>query len=254
MINAEILLNALENEQEFPKFRCPYCEQSFCSIDNSLKINYNTEKSNQFAYEVGEPTDLEGHFSYKLICRNDNCKEALIVSGRTNVIEDGYDSAFDDSTGEAHDYPVYKIKHKIDFISFPINLISLPKNIDTNIKENLLSAFQLFWIDLNSCGNRLRTVIELFLDKLNIPAGKLHNRIKNLEQESHEYHSFYKILTASRLLGNECTHTYHSVERIDIIKLYTILEHLLSKYYKIDNSTYINIVSDELITKYGVDS
>lgn len=46
MIDAEILLDALENYKEFPEFWCPYCEQSFCALDNTVKKEFNTENLN----------------------------------------------------------------------------------------------------------------------------------------------------------------------------------------------------------------
>ena len=181
------LLQKLETEEYFPVLKCPLCENGNLKTSTKDEIRFTSEKTKKIYEITGEPIDLKGEFAKILLCDNSECLEKAIVIGKTDTVENGYDDGIDKDSGEEL-YPAaetYTSKYKIEYISLPVNLISIPENIDLELLENIQSSYNLFWSDINSCGNRLRTVIELLLDIIKIPpANTLNNRLEKLKKDT----------------------------------------------------------------------
>ena len=247
------ILQDLEKLNNFPKLKCPFCETGQLIVDSKEKITYTNVSTKNYYDLVGEPTDLIGEYSYLLLCDNLECGEKGIVVGKTNTIEDGYDDGIDQETGEEihHGFPTYKSKYKIEYISIPINLIDIPENIGTELKSCIESSFNLFWVDLNSCGNRIRLFIELLLDFINVPKkSRLDARIKHLEKDTNNPHYLLaKNFMAIKYFGNETTHTFDQIEKADIVKSYSVVEYCLRKIY-LDYDLHIETLTNEIEVKY----
>ena len=144
------ILKELETCDDFPKLKCPTCESGFLIEIKSSHFEFVTKKSQEQFYILDEPTDLISEFSCQIACNNSSCQEKAIVCGKLNLIEDGYDDGIDKETGEwLHSgFPTYKSKHKIDYISIPLKLISIPATTDIEISKILEQSFKLFWTDI----------------------------------------------------------------------------------------------------------
>lgn len=248
-----LILQHLEDLDIFPKLKCPFCDTGNLIAGENEKIRFANVSSEKRYDLVGEVTDLVGEYSYLLLCDNSSCEEKGIVVGKTNTIEDGYDDGIDIETGEElhHGLRTYKSKYKIDYLSIPVSLIEIPDNIPQNLKNCLESSFSLFWVDLNSCGNRLRLFVELLLDFINVPAKlTLDARIKELEKAiNNPFTKLAKQFMAIKYFGNETTHTFNEIEKSDIVKSYRVIEFCLREIYSNYNSE-IDVVTNELEDKF----
>ena len=246
------ILKELETSDELPNLKCPNCETGFMIESKATEIKFTTKKSKERFDILDEPTDLVNEFSCEIVCNNSSCQERAIVCGKSNVIEDGYDDGIDQETGEwLHSgFPTYKSKHKIDYISIPLKLISIPETTDIEIIEILEKSYKLFWTDINSCGNRIRTCAELILTKIGVPVMiNLDFRIKHLAEDTkNEFNQLSKQFMAIKHFGNTCTHEFQEVEKDDLIKSYKVLENCLKKIFEKNDD--IEIIADELISKY----
>lgn len=247
------ILSELETSDEFPKLKCPFCISGNLLADKSINISF-TNKTSQKMYDVtGEETYLMGEYSYRLICDNNKCKENGIVVGKSDIVENGYDNGLDSETGEELHSPGwnYTNRYRIDYISIPVNLIELPENLDRELEKNIKSSYNLFWSDLNSCGNRLRTVVELLLDKIGVGKRKnLYDRIIILKEDpDNRYHQFGDIFDAIRMLGNKSTHNYNTVDKDDIVELYQVIEFCIDKVYSTREND-IKEITSKMINKH----
>ena len=248
------ILEDLEKLDHFPKLGCPFCKTGQLIVDSTEKIDYINVISKKNYDFIGEPTILIGEYSFLLVCNDLECGEKGIVVGKTGTVEDGYDNGFDPETGqEMHSGGhKYKSRYKISYISIPIRLIEIPENMGDQLKSCIESSFILFWVDLNSCGNRIRSFIELLLDFINVPKkSSLGARITHLQGDiGNPYHLLAKSFMAIKYFGNESTHAFDQIEREDIVKSYSVVEHCLRKIYS-DHDLHIEILTNELEVKYN---
>jgi len=247
------ILKKLESQEKFPVLKCPFCDEGNLKITDSNKICFTNVKSQKHYDIVGEPTVLIGEFAYELLCDNTECGEKGIVVGKTDTIENGYDDGIDNETGDVlhSGFETYKRKYRIEYITIPINLITIPESIDKDLEMNIQSSYNLFWTDLNSCGNRLRTVVELLLDKIGQPQEKkLNTRIENLKKDtSNKYNNFAEKFDVIRLLGNESTHNFATIDKNDVIKLYEVIEYCIGEIYSTKHDD-IELLTTELKNKF----
>ncbi|MCP4823846.1 MAG: hypothetical protein GY892_06975 [Shimia sp.] len=60
----------------------------------------------------------------------------------------------------------------------PPLVFPIPNKAPDNLKEALLKAFSLIWVDTEACANRIRTCLEIFLDDKKIPKTKKTRKTK----------------------------------------------------------------------------
>ncbi len=157
---------------------------------------------------------------------------------------------------------------------FPnLSLFSLTGLIPISIREEINLSFSLFFSDLSSCANRIRTTIELILDEINaseyhMPEVKskcplrqsscsshttsthrkrkyfrnLHQRIEYYSQKKDE--KLGNLMLANKIIGNEGSHK--GIVRVeDILDSYEILEEILNRLY-IKSDLRIDNIAEEI--------
>ncbi|MFZ6654721.1 DUF4145 domain-containing protein [Undibacterium sp. TJN19] len=209
-----------------PKFRCPSCKNGHLS--GVIKSNNIVEPT--YSKTAGKDTDWEPDWTTErfvgfLQCDIPVCGEFVAISGDTATIED-----FDEEFGWAF---LSVLRPRSFFPSPPI--INIAEQVPESVAEQLRYSFQLYWMDLNACANRLRVSVELLLDHFKISttatgkSGKinhldLNGRIALFEKQDPE-HS--KTLTALRMIGNLGSHGV-DVKREAILDVYEIYEDCLA--------------------------
>lgn len=233
MISKEVLLGNYET-----KFLiCPKCK-------NSL-LKENSKKSyNLIDYKIADKsffTEYNMHeYSTKLKVSLCQC-ESSACNGEVVLIEE--------EKGELNpknqpffifEYEPYIYKRTIKYMKPSVDIIDLPNQLNSELVEILKISFFLFWIDEDSCGNRIRSAIEKILDlqKINKTTinknGKrvklrLHQRIEKFKKKQ-PYAANY--LFALKLLGNRASHnTKNIITRNQLVDAYQILELILTDLY-----------------------
>jgi hypothetical protein len=214
-------------QDRFPPFRCPTCQKgTLALIKDGLKIVESGRSKLGKADDAWEPDWIEERFSSLLNCSHTTCRELVIVSGDTVIVEE-----------DDEDYGRRWASHLRPRSMFPAPyIIELVPEVPPAVKGELEQSFQLFWADLNAAANRLRTSLERALDEIGIKkynkTGKrvslpLASRITSFEKQYGN--EFSEIFTALRHVGNLGTHA--NVSRVALLTAYEVYEHALSELF-----------------------
>jgi hypothetical protein len=197
--------------------------------------------------EYWEPEFMHGGFAAQLNCDNPACKNIVFFSGEINL--DVFQDYNGGDTFEVETEWILLPK----YFSQQIHLIPISDRYNNEIANLLLSSFDLFWIDLDSCANKIRTIVENILNTQKIPQysrnkGKLkrislHSRILKFELKNK---ALAKLMLAIKWIGNYASHE-SGLSREDLIQAYEMLELVLSNLY--DNKLKIANKMAALINK-----
>jgi hypothetical protein len=214
-------------QDRLPSFRCPTCQKGTLSLmKDGLKVIESGHSKLAKTHEAWDPDWIEERFSGFLTCSDTACRELVIMSGDTVMVEE-----------EDEEYSRHWASHLRPRNIFPApHIIELVPEVPPAVKSELEQSFQLFWADLNAAANRLRTSLETVLDEIGIKkynkTGKrvslpLATRISLFEKQ---YGSeFSAIFTALRHVGNLGSHA--NVSRVALLTTYTIYEHALDELF-----------------------
>lgn len=237
------------NENSKIEWPCPTCfSNSLNLIKGKLSSEENTASKNfRKENDYWEVDWIELIFNGQIICSN--CKETIYFTGIGNPISYQY---YDDKLDEYLE--TYVNTFTPTFFQPFIKLFKIPENCSTELKEEIENSFKLFWCDLQSCANKIRISLEIFLTeqkvkKFEIKNGKripisLHKRI-----EIYNHLEIKDLLLAIKWIGNSGSHV-GSLETIDILEAYRLLEFSLNKIYN-DESKEIKKISKGIIKRKG---
>ncbi len=238
--------------ENFPSWLCPTCPSGALSIDkNTFKITETGPSREAHQLDGWEPGWITSRFTGMLICQNSSCGEVVVICGDVKHVED-------------HDWERQELNWAKVFR--PKSLWPAPpifpfydKCPDTVIEE-LKRAFSLFWLDKESCANRLRTAVEALLNDRRVArttksrkSGKrvpltLHGRIekfKESEPESAEY------LLAIKWLGNVGSHSGSAdLDAEDLLGAFEMFEHVVERIY-VKRERQLNKLAKRMISRKG---
>ena len=119
----------------------------------------------------------------------------------------------------------------------PLNIFQINEKCPEDIKNEIIDSFKLFWNDLPSCANKIRTSLEMLMNqqkvkKTFIQRGtrknlSLHKRIEEFKNTKPEIADF---LLAIKWIGNSGSHV-GKLEKVDVLDAYELLEHSLNKLF-----------------------
>jgi hypothetical protein len=240
---------------DFPRFKCPVCNSGHFVVNQSTVLTMETAQSVKEYETIGESEEIRCRFMAMSICDNPQCKEPMVLSGVTqNHAVYGQQEDWDvDPDYAGRPIPKYKQNYTITYLSAPITLIDVPKNVDIKLKELLDFAFLSFWSEANTCANKIRQVLEYLLtDVLKISNEGTHevkcghhlcpkeikkkdltlgHQIDKLLNDE-EFGSLRKLFKALKNLGNSGSHvTDNKIIRAELMKAFVVLESILKEIY-----------------------
>jgi hypothetical protein len=212
-----------------PHWPCPVCERGILRL-----------KKEDFFSEYDASTEAskkDPNFDYDWVTyvfhgflRCNLCLAKVAFCGNGSVEQD-----YDDSDRGWSYFDFYRPK----FFHPSLMLIQVDNKelVPAPVMEALRKACELFWADLDSCSNRIRTAVEYILDDLAIPRRQprpkrrlnLHERINLLQQPN--LADVKTILEAVKWIGNAGTHESGTLDRQQVIEGFRMLEHCLSTLY-----------------------
>ena len=231
-MNRELWKNRTFTNENPINYPCPKCSLGFLTLKRKIVMEITPSGTEMESYSY--PNGIEHIFNGTLICKNENCKELVSISGQClKDIRTGKELP----NGEMveHRFSTYYPK-----FFFPnLGIIDLPKEVSENVIEQINLSFSHYFNDLSSCANRIRNGIELILDDLKAPkwrktkAGNkqvfknIHSRI---EHYGNRNKSMSNHLLALKIIGNEGSHIGF-LKSEDILDSYEILEQLIDFTY-----------------------
>ncbi|GAB3535803.1 hypothetical protein GCM10027443_25290 [Pontibacter brevis] len=150
---------------------------------------------------------------------------------------------------------IYTNIQPITFFPAP-KIIDIPLSCPRTVTKKLNESFGLYWIDLNSCANKIRISIETLLNELGVITTKptkkgtqplkLHSRIEEFEKQNPEVGGF---LLAIKWIGNAGSHP-SEITKDDVLDAYELLEYSLDSLYD-DRRKKLKELSNKINTAKG---
>jgi len=238
------------SKSKIPEWECPCCNNGLLSIETKQFHFEETQLSASWhSEEEWEPEYIQYRFHGTLKCKN--CEDFISFLGRGKVdYNHYYDNIHNEYIEEYIDvfYPMYFCP--------PLNIFKIHENCPADIKNEIEDSFSLFWNDLPSCANKIRTSLEMLMNQQNvkkkiIQGGKrisltLHKRIEEYKNTNPEIAEF---LLAIKWIGNAGSHV-GKIEKIDILEAYELLEHSLNKLFD-DTEEKLKRITKEINKRKG---
>lgn len=206
-------------DNEIPAFPCPLCDRgNLLYIKKSLQLKESDAASAAVGSGDITPFEVTSLFAMFLKCSVGKCGCVVSVHGEADLherygVEDYEDRFF------------YALSPHGMFPAPP--LATIPPQTPGAIANELKIAFQLFWIDLGSCANRLRISVEKILDELGAPKGKLFDRIDTFKKSDPDHADTFDAL---RHVGNVGSHE-GVVERDAVLDAFEVYQDALAELF-----------------------
>ncbi len=231
---------------------CPNCNSSTLKINKDKIIEEQTAES-QKAHDHPDwgPEFIRNKFAAYLKCSN--CREIVMVTGDSDLnVELIYEPGNDLPIEEwfSYYYPT--------FFEPPLHFFPLNDKFPENIRTEITKSFRLFWCDLASCANRIRTTLELLLNEQGVKIifitrrrkrkkYTLHARIEEFKKKNKEVADY---LLAIKWIGNTGSHQ-GELHKEDILEAYQLLEHSLLSLYD-NQEEKLRKISKEINSRKGI--
>lgn len=221
---------------------CPSCSIGTLSIHNRNDV-LKTETGSSKEMNSHDGCCYSSEYVISIHMKCNNCNEVVAVTGfmSTENYPRDEEKEIQNSFTPILFYPALKIIH-------------IPASCPNNVQKILNETFGLFWLDLGSCANKIRIVIEVLLNEQGVSQTKptkkgdvelsLHKRLKLFEKTNPDTANH---LMAIKWIGNAGSH-FSEIKNHDILDAYMLLEYSLEKLYNdreiklIQLSEQINII------------
>jgi len=216
------------SKESIPNWNCPICKKGLLKLIEDKFNFYETEFSkSEHDEEYWEPDFIRFVFNGILKCSA--CEELVVFLGDGQVENMEYS---DHNSGEHFEASYYIFQPR--YFYPPLQIFNIIEKCPSEVEKKINESFGLFWSDLPSCANKIRTSLEMIMNqqkvkKLIISKTKktplsLHSRI---EEFKHTKPDVANYLLAIKWIGNAGSHI-EKLERIDLLDAYVLLEHSTS--------------------------
>lgn len=253
MIASEIL----EGQFNSDKLICPMCNNAILIAERDSIYNLEERLISDpiFALQFGMHQTSHSLKLYNLKCVNISCNGRIIV-----IVDEFGELNTENNPPFIFKVDGYNYTRKTKFMYPSVDLIKIPDRMPVTLAQILRISFILYWIDFDSCANKLRVFLESFLDLKKIPKQvkiskgnkikrlQLNDRIKILRKHT-KFSGIADRIEAVKWVGNEGSHR-GSVSRELLIHAFELIESLIIEtYYKDSNS--ISKLAKKIISRKG---
>lgn len=199
-------------QDDIPALPCPWCDRgNLRYIQNTLQLRRPT--GDGIAEQNGDIGFLDAtwRFSLFLQCAVEKCGNIVSVHGDAHITKrSSYQAPNDEFVHVLHPHGMHPAPP----------LMTIPPETPPEIASDLQTAFELYWIDLGACANRLRISVEHILDEFGVPGNNLSKRIAAFKEADPEHAGTFDAL---RFVGNVGSHD-GMVEREAILDAFEIYQ------------------------------
>jgi hypothetical protein len=243
-INRSLFLKEFP-ENAVPSWPCPSCDSGSLVHDKNNTHYFDTAESITKQRFSSSPWDKYGSVYSIFRCSNPKCDEKIIMHGQFNM---GDVEIKDEASAIIDVMPMIFIEPS----SFqpPIRIFPINKSFTKDISKKLVKSFNLFWLDIDSCANKARIIVEDLLTFLKIKRfvivkGKrsklsLNNRIDILKNKNND---LAEKLMAIKWIGNHGSHS-DNLTRDDVLDGLEILESALNMIFNNEDKRIQKIVKE----------
>lgn len=232
-----MLLNRKEWNDWKTRKPCPYCQNGRLFPLKDIKTGKQSVlESETLSSKIDyRPYQEEFYVSVHLECNK--CKDIVIAVLRKNI-----DFVLEEDGETKYIYITQCYFHPAPY------LINIPVKCPSSLRKLIKESFSLFWIDIESCANRIRISVEELMNLLMISKTYLSTKKKRIKLSLHERIIKYKtknpeigeLLLSLKWIGNAGSHNSKLIQD-DIFDSYEILELVLKKLYDTKESEIIKL-------------
>ncbi len=239
--------------QFLPAWPCPRCAVGTLKTLADTFHTLETGPSKRAHEDVDWGRDwTEERFAGIMKCQNAECGDLVCVAGDALTVE-----SFDYEYG-----PEYFTYFVPTSVHPPPPIFPIASECPSAVSAHIKTAFQLFWVDVGSAANRLRSAVEAILTERKIPKTRLlPKRKKKIRLSTHERIEIFKLknpdaavnLLAIKWIGNSGSHEFGDSYRLDrdiLLDGIEILEFALEQIY-VRNDKRIRKLASEINTRKG---
>ncbi len=219
------------SKNSIPDWTCPSCSHGLLKIEKEHFHFEETKQSKSWHnHDEWEPEFIQYRFHGTLKCKN--CDDFVSFLGTGGLEHIRYYIEFPPEHVERYD-EVFSPK----YFHPPLNIFEINEKTPQDIEQEIVDSFGLFWNDLPSCANKIRTSLEMLMNQQKVQktfmkGGKrirltLHKRIEAFKITKPEIADF---LLAIKWIGNSGSHIGR-LEKVDVLDAYELLEHSLNKVF-----------------------
>jgi hypothetical protein len=219
------------SKNQIPDWLCPSCSSGLMKIEPEQFHFEETQLSKSWhGHDNWEPEFIQYRFHGTLKCKS--CGDFVSFLGTGGVDHVHYFDEYQNDYTEQYNDIFYPL-----FFNPPLPLFKVHKNCPDDIKNEIEDSFGLFWNDLPSCANKIRTSLEMLMNQQKIKKSflqgskrkkmTLHRRIEEFKKVQPEIAGF---LLAIKWIGNTGSHP-GKLEKVDVLDAYELLEHSLNKLF-----------------------
>lgn len=223
-----------------PSYLCPSCAQGCMEGDVGSCLSRQTGESVALSKaDYWEESFHKELLRVDLSCSNQDCKEVgvLVMTGQLYAPDENQ--------------PEAEILYKPTYIKPAPLLFKLESEYPEEINQIMREAFELFWSDPASCGNKVRVGVEVLLDKQGIEKERknksgvtilskkgrpkpvmLHERLGVFKESGGVKRSCASALESIKWLGNESSHYGMPIHRDIVYKAVMIFGNVLACLYR----------------------
>jgi len=238
--NKKLLLADKYNNPNF-NFRCPYCIEGTISVikeENGFKELKANAHLHQYEGEInGVPKIYENFYSREYKCLN--CHKSTIINYHV-LSKFGY--LFEEVNGYKNiPVPSYIDSYTIKYIFPFVPIIHIPLKASDALRFEINSSFTLYWVDLKSCANKIRSSLELLLDAYKVKRTTLNKKNKrqklsldariNILKSKYPNLALSQYMLAIKWIGNIGSHSKGKISKSKVLTAYELLNFLLKKKF-----------------------
>jgi len=226
----------LDQDSELP---CPSCKEGVLKeAGQELKHQTLASLEENNYYRKGQEAPDE-HFLVSEHVQCSRCKDWTTVT---------YKLSYDVRHVDEHGNELPEIE-RVFYYPAP-HIIDIPRSCPASVTDLLNKSFVLYWVDADSCGNKIRMAIETLMAELGVlpsnAKATLHQRIEEFEKGNPKVGAFLK---AIKVLGNSGSHA-PTLTKKDLLDAYELTEYSLHQLYK-DQELFLTQMSREILQQKG---
>lgn len=213
-----------------PDWKCPSCGNGLLKIEpNQFHFEETKLSLSWHSHDDWEPEFIQYRFHGTLKCTN--CNDFVSFLGNGSLDHVHYYNYQDEYIED------YKEVFSPTYFDPPLNIIHINPKCPEDIKQEIINSFKLFWNDLPSCANKIRTSLEMLMNQQKVKKTytrngsrrnlTLHKRIEEFKLTKPEIADY---LLAIKWIGNSGSHI-GKLEKVDVLDAYELLEHSLNKLF-----------------------
>ncbi|SDE25191.1 DUF4145 domain-containing protein [Auraticoccus monumenti] len=224
------LAKPIEAGQPWPRPLCPNCGSGYIGFASPTEVEDYSSVLGR-SHEAFEPEWVSGIFVIAGRCENIDCRQ--VIHGTGDYYVDYSQKAEQDGYPGVAYSAYYTVKH----LHPPMLLMPIPTSAPSEVREGVLRASRVLFVDPGLAATALRATVERFLTAEGIPGmsngqfRSAHARIEEWRDADPARPSVADLLFAVKWLGNAGTHEDSNLTTIEVLDGARVLDEAFHRLF-----------------------